>query len=589
LLHDRRFKVAKKSGLLVMMRGAVSAPKVGIGGVWLALALLGACGDDTTGATAASGSTGGSSTADGSTSGVTPTTGATTGSTGGSGSDGETQATTGSTTDATTGTTTTDTTGTTTDASTGTTTTTTDASTGSTGDGELCGDGVDDDGDGDIDEGCPCAADETQACFPFPSPGIGECKAGLQTCDGGGWGPCEGAVGPQEDVCDGLDNNCDDAIDETCVCTEGEVGACYPGPEGTQDVGICKSGMQTCVVTDGVAMWSDCQDFVLPEPDDECNDKVDNDCDGLVDVQTASLGVCTDQPVVAATICTADQLKPDLGGLTKQTFSFTKVDQAFVVPPGVTSIWVKLWGAGGGSWNAQQGGPGGGGGFALAKLTVDPGEQLTVIVGERGEDSFSQTMIYGGGGHGGLFAGNGGGRSAIRRGATELATAAAGGGAGGCNVMQPCPGGGAGGGALGEDGEDPPLGDMTFGTRGFGATQTCGGAGGTTTCGCTLQAGMGGGGSQFQGGVTVMAATGQGGGGGGGGWFGGGSGGGDCALNTGGSGGGGSSHVDPMAGCVVAGAGMTAANNTDPDYQAGVGNGGAPGNDGNHGLVVIYH
>lgn len=563
----------------------------------LATLLASGCGDDSTGVTASAG--GSSSSGEASTSGAATTAVTTSGaSTGGSETGGET--TSGATSSPTTsGATTLDTTGmtssagSTTDVSSssgGTSSSSTGGmSTGSTGDGEICDNGIDDDDDGEIDEGCPCDDDGTQPCFPFPEAGVGQCKAGVQLCVLGSWGACEGAVGPSDEVCDGVDNNCDAEVDEVCVCKEGEVGPCYPGPPGTQDVGICKSGTQTCVVENGEAKWGDCVGFVLPAPSDTCNDGVDNNCDGFVDVQTESLGVCTNEMITPATTCTVDQLKPDLGGLTKKVFNFTKADQSFVVPAGVTSIWVKLWGAGGGSWNAQQGGPGGGGGFALAKLAVTPGETLTVIVGERGEDSFAQTMIYGGGGHGGFFAGNGGGRSAVRRGANELATAAAGGGAGGCNVQQPCPPGGAGGGPKGEDGKDPPIGDMTYGTRGFGATQTCGGAGGTTTCGCNLQSGAGGGGSQFQGGVTILGGPGQGGGGGGGGWFGGGSGGGDCGGNTGGGGGGGSSRVDPMNGCVVAGVGVNAANTSDPDYMAGIGNGGAPGNDGQHGLVVIFH
>ena len=558
---------------------------------WSALVvvmMVASCGDDavSTSAGSSTGSTGGSSSTTEDSTTATPTTSGGSSGSSGSASVGETLATTstGPDTDGTS----TGSTSTGEVTATGSSSETGDTSSGSTGDGELCGDGMDDDDDGDIDEGCPCGDDETQPCFPFPLAGVGECVAGVQSCVGDSWGPCEGAVGPVDELCDGVDNNCDGENDETCVCTEGEVGPCYPGPEGTADVGICKSGTQVCEVEDGVAMWAACMDFVLPAGDDICGDQVDNNCDGFLDVVEASLGVCSPDPVVPPTACTADQLKPDLGGLTKVTFAFTGADQAFVVPQGVNSIWVKLWGAGGGSWDANQGGPGGGGGFALAKLAVTPGEMLTVIVGQRGEDSFSQTNVYGGGGHGGFFAGNGGGRSALRRGGTELATAAAGGGAGGCNVNQPCPGGGAGGGAKGEDGKDPPIGDGTFGTRGFAGTPTCGGAGGTSTCGCTLQDGIGGGGKQFQGGVTIMGGPGQGGGGGGGGWFGGGSGGGDCALNTGGSGGGGSSRVDPKDGCVVAGAGMKAANSADPDYVAGVGDGGVPGSDGNHGRVVIY-
>jgi hypothetical protein len=57
---------------------------------------------------------------------------------------------------------------------------------------EICGNGIDDDDDGLIDEGCPCATGETQACTPK-----GMCKPGKQTCEGSGefarFGECVGA------------------------------------------------------------------------------------------------------------------------------------------------------------------------------------------------------------------------------------------------------------------------------------------------------------------------------------------------------------------------------------------------------------
>jgi hypothetical protein len=568
---------------------------------WALVLAASGCGDDVAmtspGSSTSAETSGTATTSEEST--LVPTTGATSsgsatmsGTTGTTGSTGETTEATstgpGTTTTGSTGDETTSSTGDETTSSTGdeTSSSTGDETSSSTGDGEVCGDGLDNDGDDEIDEGCACADDDEQACFPLPESGVGACTAGTQVCVGGAWGACEGAVGPTEELCDELDNDCDDEVDEDCMCLAGQEVACYTGPPDAQDVGICASGIQVC---DDTGEFGPCEGSVLPEPAEACDDLLDNDCDGIVDGPGESVGVCAEDPVAAAVVCTPQQLAPDLGGLTKTVIMVTGADQAFMVPDGVTSIWVKLWGAGGGSWNAQQGGAGGGGGFALAQLAVTPNEVLTVIVGVRGEDGFSQTDIYGGGGHGGFFAGNGGGRSAIRRGVTELATAGGGGGAGGCNVNMPCPDGGAGGGLSGTDGTDPPLADTTFGTRGFGGTQTCGGNGGTTTCGCTLMSGAGHGGAQFLGGSTIQSAPGQGGGGGGGGWFGGGSGGGDCGGNTGGSGGGGSSRVDPAVGCVVAGAGMTAANSADPDHPPNIGDGGAPGSDGNPGLVVIYH
>ncbi len=58
-------------------------------------------------------------------------------------------------------------------------------------------------------------------------------------------------------------------------CAEGDVEACYEGPAGTEDVGICHDGSRTC--SGGV--WGDCQNQVLPEAE-VCDDGVDQDCNG---------------------------------------------------------------------------------------------------------------------------------------------------------------------------------------------------------------------------------------------------------------------------------------------------------------------
>ena len=142
------------------------------------------------------------------------------------------------------------------------------------------------------------------------------------------------------------------------------------------------------------------------------------------------------QPAGARTALSLANSKFSLTPLPSYTlkYTYTGSNQSFVVPLGVTSVNVYMWGAGGG------GGLGGGGGagcYVQGVLTVIPGETLTIVVGQGGgnkQRSFGKT--YGGGGQGGgpdngrsdTPASQGGGRSAIVRSSTDLVTAAAGGG-----------------------------------------------------------------------------------------------------------------------------------------------------------------
>ena len=53
------------------------------------------------------------------------------------------------------------------------------------GGGEQCGNGIDDDQNGSIDDGCSCTLGATQPCFlgPPEQAGIGACHYGTQTCE----------------------------------------------------------------------------------------------------------------------------------------------------------------------------------------------------------------------------------------------------------------------------------------------------------------------------------------------------------------------------------------------------------------------
>ncbi len=128
---------------------------------------------------------------------------------------------------------------------------------------------VDDDCSGTPNDpagGCSCTNGATRPC-PLP----GACGAGTQTCVGGAW-PVDCTILPTEEVCaNGLDEDCDGAPDDGCVCDE-DRRFC-----GT-DEGICMRGLQICT-SDGE--WTACMDAVGPRPE-TCNE-LDDDCDGSVD------------------------------------------------------------------------------------------------------------------------------------------------------------------------------------------------------------------------------------------------------------------------------------------------------------------
>lgn len=64
----------------------------------------------------------------------------------------------------------------------------------------------------------------------------------------------------------------------TSNCTPPDTQSCYPGPPGTNGVGICVAGMQTCLAN-GTG-FGPCQQAIVPRFDD-CVTVEDEDCDGM--------------------------------------------------------------------------------------------------------------------------------------------------------------------------------------------------------------------------------------------------------------------------------------------------------------------
>ncbi|MGB9599253.1 MAG: MopE-related protein, partial [Myxococcota bacterium] len=201
---------------------------------------------------------------------------------------------------------------------------------------EVCGNLKDDNCNGITDENCPCTEGAKKRCYTGPAntEGVGSCRAGISICTNGVWGKCEGEILPEKESCigvedgkipedtdcngevdrtvvnlcgycgplpqeicgNGKDDNCNGEVDEgcdcnaDCQCSGGDCECqprfnqpCYGGPLENMGKGICKSGLHDCIFVNNKWQWTECKGYILPEPGETCDDKLDNDCDGYTD------------------------------------------------------------------------------------------------------------------------------------------------------------------------------------------------------------------------------------------------------------------------------------------------------------------
>jgi hypothetical protein len=107
-----------------------------------------------------------------------------------------------------------------------------------------------------------CKDGDVQPCYSGPAgtQNVGVCKAGQAVCKDGAWGACEGEVLPvaADDVCDGVDSDCDgdDDVTDGCMAFQVESDTCH-GVILVRANAIVSEGStpDTVMCSNGAIMW----------------------------------------------------------------------------------------------------------------------------------------------------------------------------------------------------------------------------------------------------------------------------------------------------------------------------------------------
>ena len=160
---------------------------------------------------------------------------------------------------------------------------------------------LDEDCDGNIDEGFNCMPGQEYPCYsgPASSRGVSPCKDGKQSCSGGVFGECQGERIPVPETCanENEDDDCDGVKDNvprrgtSCSGVSTARGQCKQNATWE-----CQAGAEVC--RDGTPATEACDGLMT---DEDCDGKVDEGFDLQADENNC--GACNNRCSTGFTCC----------------------------------------------------------------------------------------------------------------------------------------------------------------------------------------------------------------------------------------------------------------------------------------------